>query len=78
MLIFLTAKKSVKIKKFVPASGAASRMFKFLSEFLNEFDIEKETINAYINRKKDKKLSIFIVGIEKFPFFETVYLKSKN
>jgi len=45
-------KTALKLKKFVPASGAASRMFKFLNEFLNDFDHENETINAYINRKE--------------------------
>lgn len=71
-------KSSLKLNKFVPASGAASRMFKFLSEFLNDFDIEKESINAYINRKKDSELSIFIVGMDKFPFFDAVYGKLKE
>jgi nicotinamide riboside kinase len=71
-------KATLKLKKFVPASGAASRMFKFLSTFLNEFDIENESINAYINRKKDSELSIFIVGLEKFPFFEAVDAKLKE
>jgi len=71
-------KATLKLKKFVPASGAASRMFKFLSTFLNEFDIENESINAYINRKKDSELSIFIVGLEKFPFFEVVDAKLKE
>ncbi|MBF2708880.1 DUF4301 family protein [Flavobacterium soyangense] len=71
-------KSSFKLTKFVPASGAASRMFKFLSTFLNEFDIENESINAYINRKKDSELSIFIVGLEKFPFFKTVDKKLKE
>lgn len=76
---FFDANKStLKLNKFVPASGAASRMFKFLSEFLNDFDIEKESINAYINRKKDSELSIFIVGMNKFPFFEAVYEKLKE
>ncbi len=75
---FFDANKSAcKLEKFVPASGAASRMFKFLSEFLNDFDIENESINAYINRKKDSELSIFIVGMNKFPFFEKVYLELK-
>lgn len=70
---FFDANKSgLKLNKFVPASGAASRMFKFLTEFLNDFDIENESINAYINRKKASKLSIFIVGMEKFPFFEAI------
>ena len=65
-------KNEFKLKKFVPASGAASRMFKFLIEFLNEFDIENETINAYINRKKAVNLTVFLTGLEKFPFFDDV------
>ena len=71
-------KSTLKLKKFVPASGAASRMFQFLSTFLNEFDIENESINAYINRKKDSELSVFIVGLEKFPFFEAVDAKLRE
>ena len=75
---FDTKKEKLKLKKFVPASGAASRMFKFLNEFLNEFDIENETINAYINRKKENNLSIFLAGMEKFPFFKTIDKKLKE
>ena len=52
-------KLDLKLKKFVPASGAATRMFKFLSEFLNEFDHENESINAYINRKDCQNLALF-------------------
>ncbi|MBU2061458.1 MAG: DUF4301 family protein, partial [Bacteroidetes bacterium] len=65
-------KSKFELMKFVPASGAASRMFKFLSVFLSEFDVEEETINAYINRKKDVELPVFIVGMEKFAFFNKV------
>jgi hypothetical protein len=75
---FDSKKDELKLKKFVPASGAASRMFKFLNEFLNDFDHENETINAYINRKKDKNLPIFLAGIEKFPFYEKVKSKLKE
>lgn len=71
-------KKNLKLKKFVPASGAASRMFKFLNEFLNDFNLENETINAYINRKKDKNLPIFLAGIEKFPFYEIIKKRLKE
>jgi len=77
-LIFDHLKDKFKIKKFVPASGAATRMYKFLTAFLNDFDIEKETINAYINRKNDKELAIFIVGMEKFPFFKEVDKKLRE
>lgn len=69
---FDSKKNGLKLKKMVPASGAASRMFQFLNEFLNEFDIEKESINAYINRKNATSLSVFIVGLEKFPFYEEI------
>lgn len=71
-------KEKLKLKKFVPASGAASRMFKFLNGFLNDFDLQKETINAYINRKKDSELSIFIVAMDKFPFFEALDKKLRE
>ncbi len=65
-------KNNFKLQKFVPASGAASRMFKFLTTFLLEFDIQKETINSYINRNKDFELQMFIIGLDKFPFFEGI------
>ena len=65
-------KNRIVIKKFVPASGAASRMFKFLSEFLSEFDFEKGTINSYINHKKEYDLSVFLVGLKDFPFYREV------
>lgn len=71
-------KDSLKLKKFVPASGAASRMFKFLSEFLNEFDLENESINAYINRKSATNLTVFLTGLEKFPFYGAVDAKLRE
>ncbi|RZJ66544.1 MAG: DUF4301 family protein [Flavobacterium sp.] len=69
-LYFDEKKNQFKLKKFVPASGAASRMFKFLSTFLNEFDIRTDTINAYINRTKMSALSVFLAGKDKFPFYK--------
>ena len=70
---FFDAKKEgFKLTKFVPASGAATRMFKFLNEFISEFNPDKETINAYINRKKDNHLPLFLVGIEKLPFYKAI------
>jgi nicotinamide riboside kinase len=71
-------KTTLKLKKFVPASGAASRMFKFLSEFLNEFKLGEESINAYINRKKDKNLPVFLIAKEKFPFYKEVLETAKS
>jgi nicotinamide riboside kinase len=70
--LFDARKQGLKLEKFIPASGAASRMFKFLNEFLNDFDADNETINAYINRTKGSGLSIFLAGIEKFPFYDNI------
>jgi len=69
------ARNDLDIVKFVPASGAATRMFKTLFEFLKAYDSEAETINAYINRNKAKELKVFLVGLEKLPFFEEVVTK---
>ena len=75
---FDNQKENLRLQKFVPASGAASRMFKFLSEFLNDFKFGEETINAYINRKNDKNLQLFILAKEKFPFFDEVLKVTKS
>lgn len=65
-------RETLKLLKFVPASGAASRMFKFLNEFLNEFDPENDTINSYINKANKANLSVFLAGVDKFPFFDDI------
>ncbi len=78
-IAFFEEKKSnYVLEKFVPASGAASRMFEFLREFLLEFNSENETINAYINRKKDSSFATFLIGMDKFPFFTMVYDRLKE
>lgn len=66
------------ILKFVPASGAATRMFKAFFSFIEEYNPETETINAYINKTKDPTLSVFFVGIEKLPFYDEVINKIKK
>ncbi|HEX8562754.1 MAG TPA: DUF4301 family protein [Flavobacterium sp.] len=75
---FDTQKDYFKLIKFVPASGAASRMFKFLTQFMSEFNVENETINAYINRKKANELTVFFAGLEKFPFFNDLLTRAKE
>ncbi len=69
---FQTHKDYYNIYKMVPASGAASRMFQFLSKFISEFNPETDTINAYINYKQAHDLKAFLIGIEKFPFYKEV------
>jgi len=71
---------NISILKFVPASGAATRMFKFLFKFLEDYKPEKESINSYINRKKASEMAIFFVAINKFPYYYKVkqLLHKKN
>ena len=72
-IAYFEAKRNVvSMLKFVPASGAATRMFKFLFLFMEEFSQENETLNSYVNKFKNKDLSIFLVGIEKLPFYSEV------
>ncbi len=70
--LFEIKKSNLTLEKFVPASGAASRMFQFLDDFLNRFKPENETINGYINKNNATPLSLFLAGMEKFPFFEEI------
>ncbi|TYB78986.1 DUF4301 family protein [Bizionia myxarmorum] len=76
---FDESKDQFDILKFVPASGAATRMFKFLFQFLEEYDPAVETINAYLNTRDTKDLHVFFVGLEKFPFYyEVMKLLNEN
>src|SRR5690606_21430712 len=71
---FDSKRDNLSIVKFVPASGAASRMFKFLFQFLKEYDPNKESIEDYTNR--NEAISIFVNGLEKLPFYEVVRNKA--
>lgn len=71
-------KDNVQLLKFVPASGAATRMFKFLFKFLDEYNPNKESLNAFINKNNFRDLALFLVGLEKFPFYNEVLDKLKG
>jgi len=68
-------RNDLSLLKFVPASGAATRMFKFLFQFLEEYDPKKESLNSFINKNKLKDFSLFRVGLEQFPFHKLVMNK---
>lgn len=75
---YKTSKENISIIKFVPASGAASRMFKSLYLFLDNYNINKETINSYVNRTKSIELFLFFVNVEKLPFHDKVFAALKK
>jgi hypothetical protein len=75
--IFEAKQNALNIIKFVPASGAATRMFKFLFQFLNNFNSEKDTIDSYAKKQNDSLIKAFVFGLEKFPFYKEVLAKAK-
>jgi len=70
--IFDSNSERLSLLKFVPASGAASRMFKALFNFLDTYDHKKESLKDYIERNQDNDIKLFSEGIENFPFYKLV------
>ncbi len=68
---FEKAKDSLTLLKFVPASGAASRMFKTLFGFLEDFSPEEESFDAYVRNKDERSLLKFFERAHEFPFYES-------
>ncbi|WP_282123166.1 DUF4301 family protein [Algibacter mikhailovii] len=66
------------IVKFVPASGAATRMFKFMFQFLNNYDASSQSLEAYIEANNDIAIKTFLDNLERFPFYNELIAKSKE
>jgi len=71
-------KGKLEIVKFVPASGAATRMFKFLFEFIENFDPDETTLNKFIEKGNHEMLSTFINSVKDFAFLNSVRKKIKE
>ncbi len=69
---------NISVVKFVPASGASTRMFKFLFQFLKDFNSKNETIEGFIERTNTKELKVFFEGLEKLPFYDEVLYETKS
>lgn len=76
--LFESKKEDLEIVKFVPASGAATRMFGFLQKFLEEFDPERQKLNDYIKSGKFSALSKFLNSIKEFAFVDQVRKKIRK
>lgn len=60
----------LKVLKFVPASGAASRMFKLLHQFQKEFLTSELSFEDFLNQDQFKSLKVFFESIENIAFYE--------
>jgi len=77
--IYNDLKHNLKLVNFIPASGAATRMFKELYVFVENFDPEKDSFQEYFKRNENKKLESFLNEIHKLPFYEeALFSANKN
>ncbi|OAD90630.1 NAD metabolism ATPase/kinase [Aequorivita soesokkakensis] len=70
--LFEAEKDRLDLLKFVPASGAATRMFKFLHQFLESYDFNNEDIDVFLQKQENRNLKIFFESIENFAFSSLV------
>ncbi|QDO93490.1 DUF4301 family protein [Formosa sediminum] len=64
---------TLSVLKFVPASGAATRMFKNLFNFVANFNPEgTASFSSYVETHNDKNLETFFKGLEQLPFYDVV------
>lgn len=64
-------KEKLEIIKFVPASGAATRMFKVLHNFIASFDPGKSSIEEYLFESGNNELKAFLDRMDNLPFYES-------
>ena len=59
-----------RVLKFVPASGAASRMFKALFAFKDSYDGSEEAYDEFLKDQGEKSLFTFFSRLKDFAFYE--------
>lgn len=72
--VFELQKDKLELLKFVPASGAATRMFKFLHRFLESYN-PGEDIDVFLQNEQSDELKTFFDSIENFAFSNLVNKK---
>ncbi len=66
-------KAELSLLKFVPASGAASRMFKAMFNFVDSYNPSEESLAAYLERTGDTAAEQFVKGMKRFPFYAEIH-----
>ncbi|MFC4220930.1 DUF4301 family protein [Flagellimonas marina] len=75
---FENSRGDLDLLKFVPASGAASRMFKAMFNFVDAYDPSKESLSAYIERTGDSDAKKFTDNLHKLPFYDLIMGRNKG
>ncbi|WP_425389682.1 DUF4301 family protein [Ekhidna sp.] len=63
-------RSDVEVMKFVPASGAATRMFKGLYAFLDKYDGTPDSFESI--SREEKKIGKFFSDLDEFAFYESL------
>ncbi|RMA66314.1 DUF4301 family protein [Ulvibacter antarcticus] len=71
-------REGLDLVKFVPASGAATRMFSFLYKFLDEFNPEEQKLKNFLKSGNHKQLEIFLDSLKEFAFVSAIRKKVKK
>ncbi|MEZ4858477.1 MAG: DUF4301 family protein [Flavobacteriaceae bacterium] len=75
---FDSRKDNLDIVKFVPASGAATRMFKFLHDFIKNYTPEKENYRDFLKKNEYSQVKLFFERINDFAFLKQVRTKIRE
>lgn len=68
--------RDIEAIKFVPASGAATRMFKFLQVFYSDFSNSPEAFRQ--EKIRDKTIQDFFKHLPEFPFYHELLSETKK
>ncbi len=67
--LYESQQDNLQIAKFVPASGAATRMFKFLHQFLHDYNPNEQDLKTYLSQTAIKNpLITFFENQKRFAF----------
>jgi hypothetical protein len=67
---FETNLPALKVIKFVPASGAASRMFKHLFEFMEKYTNDENGLQLFLNDQHFNSVYYFINHLNEIAFYD--------
>lgn len=78
VVLYERRKNRMDIVKFVPASGAATRMFKFLHEFLENYNPTEQNYRDYLKAGAPEEVETFFNGVKEFAFINSIRAKIRE
>lgn len=76
--LYENEKADLDIVRFVPASGAATRMFGFLYQFIENFRPEEQKLGKFIKQQDNEDLRTFLDNLKYFAFINELRRKIRK